>query len=66
MRVGLDKRRIHQDIGKTSNLFALMVLISWIDADPFDAMVEMLDGVGVLLGRRSKLVQGRVRRQVVV
>jgi hypothetical protein len=47
MRVGLGKQLILQDIGRTSNLFASWVLVSWIDVDPSDAMVEMLDEVGV-------------------
>jgi hypothetical protein len=66
MQVGLDKRLILLDIGMTSNLFASWVLVSWIDVDPFDAMVEMLDEVGVWLGHRSRLVLVREHRRVVV
>jgi len=50
----------------TSNPSASWVLVSWIDVDPFDAMVEMLDEVEVWLGRRSRLVQVQVHRRVVV
>jgi hypothetical protein len=47
MQGGQGKRQIRLDIGRTSNPFASLVLVSWIDVDPYDEMVEMLDGVEV-------------------